>query len=62
MHSHEVQNILSGTGGKKPGDLIQTVAQKLAAGKKPGDAFEKDSLTKQQEEKILNAFAATHNL
>lgn len=62
MHYHELQNILSGTGSQESANLIQAVAQKLGAGKKPGGAFEKDSLTKQQEEKILIEFADTQQL
>lgn len=62
MHQHELQNILSGIGNLKPANLIQAVAQELGAGKKPGAAFEKDSFQKQQEEKILTAFADTQQL
>ncbi len=62
MHNHELQNILSGIGNQEPANLIQTVAQKLSTGKKPGSAFEKNSLTKLQEEKILTAFADTEQL
>jgi len=57
MHYHELQNILSGIGSEEPGNLIQTISQKLGAGKKPGGTFEKDSIAKQQEEKILIEFA-----
>jgi hypothetical protein len=53
MHQYELQNILSGIGDQEPGNLIQAIAQKLRAGKKAGSASEKDSLTKQWEEKIL---------
>lgn len=62
MHEHELQNILSGTGNPEPGNLIQTIAQKLIAGKKAGSTSEKDSLTKQWEEKILIAFADEYHL
>jgi len=61
-HNHELQNILSGVISEEPGNLIQTVSQKLSSGKEPDSAFEKDSLTKQQEEKVLIEFADTNQL
>jgi len=62
MHEDELQNILSGTGHQEPANLIQTVAQKLGAGKKAGSTAEKNSVSKQREEKILIAFADEHHL
>jgi len=62
MHNHELQNILSGIVSQEPGNLIQTVSQKLSAGKEPGSTFKKNGLTKQQEEKILTEFADTNQL
>jgi Serine/Threonine/Tyrosine Kinase found in polyvalent proteins len=62
MHHHELQNILSGISSQKPGNLIQAVAQKLGSGKKAGGTFEKDRITKQQEEEILITFAESHQL
>ncbi|MEO7490337.1 MAG: hypothetical protein ABIU77_24680, partial [Ferruginibacter sp.] len=62
MHHDELQNILSGIVSQEQGNLIAAVTQKLTGGKKPGSAFEKDSVTKQQEEKILSEFADAHQL
>ena len=60
-HNHELQNILSGIVNQKQGNLIQTVSQKLSAGKKPGSTFEKDDFTKQHEKGLIE-FAETNNL
>ncbi len=62
MNEDELQNIISGVGNKEPGNLIQAVAQKLGRSKATSTGSEKDNLTKQQEEEILNAFSDLHNL